>query len=331
MGAIIVKVEKIGKAAKLSYDDGTILYTWSNGRYQINDDNDLVEAVNTAVPIGDHFHKWKFSWSEQEEKYGTSNADQFCEYLIRNGIFFFGVPSVLIDDNTSLGVIEPFNRITNGTTLSVAAVPDTKTITVVSPTGASIGSIIYIFSPILVAFTSFEVTGVAGSVLTLDSPMDLPYPAGSFVDIGVTDMAVDGSSAPVTFGIRGSGSPTGISLTLHVTKIVVTCITATAVSLPKFGDLDALPNGVVIRWRNGARKNYVNLKTNQDIASIMTWTPYDKTGKPLEGEDGFRAEFLLSDGGNVVELPVGEDLEFIIQDALQTITSIKGYAIGHLV
>lgn len=195
----------------------------------------------------------------------------------------------------------------------------------------SIGSIIFIFSPILVAFTSFEVTGVAGSVLTLDSPMDLPYPIGSFVDIGVTDMAVDGSSAPVTFGIRGSGSPTGISLTLHVTKIVVTCITATAVSLPKFGDLDALPNGVVIRWRNGARKNYVNLKTNQDIANIMSWTPYDKTGKPIEGEDGFRAEFLLSDGGNVVELPVGEDLEFIIQDALQTITSIKGYAIGHLV
>lgn len=333
MSEEVVNIEKVGTAAKLTYDDGSVLYTWANGRYLVNADNDNVEAVNTAVPEDDHFRKWKYQWSNLTEKFGTMDAKTYCEYLIRNDIFFFNVPSVLVQDNTSLGVIEPFNLVTNNTTLADPVAVNDSTIEVVSATGISIGSFIVIFSPVLVIFTSFGVTGVSGTTITLDSPMDIPYPAGSFVDVGVTDMAVDGSSAPVTFGLRGvGGAPAGISLTLHVTKLVITVITATPVSLPLFGDIAALAKGVVVRWRNGANKNYVNIKTNQDIANIMAWIPYDKTGKPLEGEDGFRAEFILTiDAGNVVELPVGEDLEFIIQDNLLAITSIKAFAIGHLI
>lgn len=328
----IINVEKIGIAAKLTYDDESVLYTWANGRYKVNADNDNIEAVNTSVPEEDNFRKWKYQWSNMVEKYGTMNAQQYCEHLIRERIFFFGVPSVLVEDNTSLGVIVPFNRITNGTTLADPVATNDLTIEVVSATGISIGSFIVLFSPILVIFTTFTVTGVSGTTITIDSPMDIPYPAGTFVDIGTTDMAVDGSSTPVTFGLRGVGAPAGISLTMHVTKMIITVITATAVSLPDFGDITALTKGVVVRWRDTVSKNYVNIKSNQDIANIMSWTPYDKTGKPLEGEDGFRAEFILPvDTGNVVELPVGEDLEFIIQDNLLAITSIHAYALGHLV
>lgn len=238
----------------------------------------------------------------------------------------------MVQDNTSLGVIVPFNRVTNSTTLADPVAVNDSTIEVVSATGIAIGSFIVLFSPILVIFTTFTVTGVSGTTITLDSPMDIPYPAGTFVDIGTTDMAVDGSSTPVTFGLRGVGAPAGISLTMHVTKMIITVITATAVSLPDFGDITKLTKGVVVRWRDTVSKNYVNIKSNQDIANIMSWTPYDKTGKPLEGEDGFRAEFILPvDTGNVVELPVGEDLEFIIQDNLVAITSIHAYALGHLV
>lgn len=88
MSAEVINIEKVGSAAKLTYDNDSVLYTWANGRYYVNADNDNIEAVNTAVPVNDYFRKWKYQWSTLTEKFGTMNAQQHCEYLILNNIFF---------------------------------------------------------------------------------------------------------------------------------------------------------------------------------------------------------------------------------------------------
>ena len=112
------------------------------------------------------------------------------------------------------------------------------------------------------------------------------------------------------------------------------CVCATAVDLTKFGDLTALTNGLVMRRTDGEYHNIFNVHDNGDIANVMlNWQSFVAT-KPNEGIDGFVASLTFSgqhEMGVTLRIGPNEDLEFLIQDNLSGLTSLKIIAEGSIV
>jgi len=237
-------------------------------------------------------------------------------------------------------VIVKFNKITNSTTLAVTGAIDDKTITLTSATGSAAGKYIVLFHPSSARFSTFHQVGAAaGAVITLDSPLDFEYPDGTFVDIADTNMAVDGSGTTQVFGLRGIGAPPGVDITFDMTRMIISCLTTTAVSLSEFASIPALTHGLAFRERNGRHKNIWNVKTNREIDAIFgtDWKPYTAIN-PAQGQDGFTARLTFGGPekiGVVKRLPIGTDVEILVQDDLtvvtQDITLLEVYAEGHIV
>ncbi len=240
-----------------------------------------------------------------------------------------------LQDQTTPAIILPFHRIHNSTTLTAASIIDERTFTVDDPTGAVVDSFMVVYNPDIGAFSTFYVTNVAGSVVTVDSLIDVAFPIGSYADFAVDDMAVDALGTNPVYGLRGSsnGDPLGVSFDL--TRIIVICGTASAVDLAKFGDITRLTYGLMLRHRKlSGNVNVLNWKTNGELASTCyDWSPYSALN-PAQGQHGFAARLTFagqSKIGAVLRVNPGEDVEFIPQDQLGAITTYKIIAQGHVV
>ena len=244
---------------------------------------------------------------------------------------------VALQDQTTDAIIVYFNQVHDSTALAVS-VPDITTepriIVVDDATGIVVGSYIILFDPASVRFSTFFATAVNGVNITLDSPIDFEYPIGTFVDVAIVDMSVNGSVTPEVFGLRGVGAPPGVELSFDVTRIIFTCIADSPVSLSLFANLTALTNGLLLRSRNTRVKNIFNAKDNREIQGLMfDYTPSTATN-PAQGEDGFVSRLTFGGQnkiGVVIRLPIGEDLEVWAQDNLLGITSFRIHAEGHIV
>lgn len=300
-----------------------------------------------SQPIGPELYKWVGLEAETKptKAYAGQRAyetDTFKEFRWvgdqRGGSWVKykagGAQDVALQDQTSRPVITKFNQVSNSTTLSVAAVKGAYTITVAATTGFSDKRYIILFDPVSQNFSFYtQIGAVAGSVVTLDTPIDFAYPIGANVDTAITDMSVDGSSTVQTFGLRGTGAPPGVDIKVDITKIIIQCITVSAVSLPLFGDLTALNRGLVLRKRNSIIENIFNVKSNNELSGIMQFDPV-VTATPGQGVDGFRAELQFAgqnEVGVAIRLPIGEDLEVLNQDLLTGLTILEMMAIGHIV
>lgn len=237
-------------------------------------------------------------------------------------------------DQSTDAIIVNFNKVTNQTTLNGAISLNDTDIIVTSATGISTGSYIVLFDAASVRFSTFFVTGVAGTTISLDSPVDFAYPDGTFIDVSIVDLSVDGSGTAQVFGLRGTGTPPGVEQTFHLTRIIFECTCDSPVALNLFGNIAALTNGVMLRSRNTRTKNIFNVKTNGDLANIMyDWTPYAAL-TPVQGIDGFVCRLTFggpSKIGVVIELPIGDDAELWVQDNLTGLTSLHVIAEGHIV
>jgi hypothetical protein len=242
---------------------------------------------------------------------------------------------VAIQDQTTDIIIQPFMNRRNGTTLAISSTLYDKSVTVTSATGMLVGDRFVIFDPVAIRFSGFFIVGISGNIITLDAPIDFAYTAGSFIDFGSINMAVNGSVTPVKFGVRNpQGTPPDVSLSFDVTRIIVACLTDTAVDLNKFGDLAPLTNGLLLRYNDGRTYNIFNVKRNGGFAAIgYDWQPHASTN-PTQGQDGFI--FRLTFGGQeklgvVSRLDIGTDLEIIVQDDLLLLDELTVVAEGHLV
>jgi hypothetical protein len=189
-----------------------------------------------------------------------------------------------------------------------------------------------LFNPQAKRFSFFTAISVTDSTVVLDTPLDAQYNAGTFVDAASTAMNVNGSSTPVTFGLRGLGIIPGVEITVDITTLAITCVADSPVVLSTFADITALSKGVVVRARNGSTYNILNIKSNREIAGIFDTFEVVAALNPAQGEDGFRAVLeLRSTLGVVARLSAGEDLEVIIQDNLTGITALSITASGHIV
>lgn len=245
---------------------------------------------------------------------------------------------VSIQDQTTPALITRFNQVTNSTVLTAPVAQFSYVIEVSStagmfePTGIFDGSFLILFDVASGRFCLAHVVSINGLIVTLDTQVDFAFPAGTIVDVTITNMAVDGSVTPQIFGIRGLGTVPGIETQYDITRIIFTCLSDGPVSLDTFADLPKLLRGLALRHRDGEVYNIFNVKTNREIEGItLDWKPYASTN-PQQGQDGFSARLTFSGQdkvGIVQRIGPGEDLEVIIQDDLTDIVFLEIVAEGH--
>jgi hypothetical protein len=263
---------------------------------------------------------------------GFSTQNLAIDYLttILNRV----VSDVSVQDQYTDPIIVKFNRIDQSTVLAENTSVDSTYIIVDDPTGASAGEYIIIYNPDLARFSKFNILSVSTDTLFIDSPMDVNYPLGSFVDITTTNMAVDASGSIQTFGLRGT-SPSPIGITLDVTRIIVHCQTSTAVDLSKFGDISGgLTNGLLLRKRDGRYFNIFNVKTNGELANLAYDFDAQTATNPAQGQDGFVCRLTFAGQnkmGVTIRLEPGEDIEFILSEDYSDLVVLEVIAEGHIV
>lgn len=237
-------------------------------------------------------------------------------------------------DQTTPSIITKFNKVLNSTTLAAEAARGSRDIVVADATGFIIGRYIILFNPTTERYMWGYATNVVGTTVTLDTPLDSTFPIGTYVDSAITNMNVNGSVTPQVFGLRGTGSPPGVDLAADITRIITSCETDSPVNLTLFGDLPALANGLVLRRRNGDFYNILNVKDNFEIAGIQFDFNVSQALNPAQGIDGFVCRLTFGGQnkiGVVQRLPIGDDLEIIIQDDLTGLVRFEIVAEGHIV
>jgi hypothetical protein len=142
-------------------------------------------------------------------------------------------------------------------------------------------------------------------------------------------MAVDGSSAPVTFRV----GPIGTVIEFDITRITGYLQDGSAMDDSLFGGITALTKGCVFRLSNGEKTNMWNAKSNGDLA-LLTGIDFTYTDSAPSGS--FGARFRISYSGQdkhgvTLRMEVGETLDFIIQDDLTGLEVFNLMATGHAV
>jgi hypothetical protein len=231
---------------------------------------------------------------------------------------------VNIQDSTANLVIVPVNQLITETTLSTATSIDDLVINVVSATSFLIGQLITIYSVDSNRVYFGYILGINGTAISLDSHLDYTFSIGDFVSVGNDNLSVDGSVTSQVFGVRNPTTQ-DIPLAVDVTRIIFTILTNNAVDLSKFGDIvGGITRGVLARKVNGVYKNIFNVKTNADFKNIM----FDIDIEVAKGnaQDGITARFTFAGQENlgaVIRLFPNEDLQFIIQDDLSSLSMFK--------
>jgi len=265
-----------------------------------------------------------------------TDTGHFYRYDKVVGAWFAPSTDVNLQDQTSPVLITELNKVHNTTALSSAVALDDYTLDVDATAGFIDHAHITIASDDDTRYSIFHQVGaIAGNTVTLDRPMDFAYGSGVQVTAGTHEMSVDGSSTPVIYGVRTADTPTGLNMSVDITRLIFLCTTASAVDLSKFGDIaGGLTRGLLIRSVDGVYQNIFNVKTNGALAGIMyDWTPYAATN-PTQGIDGFVARLTFagqSKLGSVVRLGPGQDLQAVAQDPLQSLLSLQIVAEGHVV
>jgi len=243
-----------------------------------------------------------------------------------------GMP-VNLQDQTSAVIIAHLRKETGSpTTLTADTVIDSKIISVASVAGTAVGETILLRSVTDNRFSFFKILAINTLDITVDSPIDFAFTvANTAVNYAITNMNVNGSVTPQIFSLRAGSSPQ-IPLVVDITRIIIAGTCSSAVSLGLFGNLSALLNGCVFRHTDGQTRNIFNVKTNLEMSNIcFDFDIYSATG---QGLDGFVCRITFAGQnkmGVALRVMADEDLEFIVQDNLTTITSLEVIAEGHVV
>jgi hypothetical protein len=240
---------------------------------------------------------------------------------------------VFIQDQTTPDIDLSFHRNLQDVTLASSTVLDTHTITFEPGHGFTF--------PVTPAesvcllegenFSQFNVLGVAGDVITIDSPMDHVFTSAATAIRHTFDMRFNGTPAsPGVYRIKPIPGQKW-----DITRVILVIESNSAMDFSKFGSLGALTNGCVIRKKNGDRQNHFNFKTNGDFINRS----FDHAFQTKSGGGGFGFTSRHTWAGQgkqgiVIRLDgdLGEELQTLVQDPLAAgLTSIFMIAQGHLV
>ena len=172
-----------------------------------------------------------------------------------------------------------------------------------------------------------EAVSVTTNTVTLDRPIDADFPSALALGREVSSqMAVDGSTTPVIFTVRSGTVPADI------TRVIIQMTHSGTGDDSKFGDQTSLTNGLVFRIVDSFQKTIFNFKNNGDIRGFCYDLGYsDKAGGGLNGT-GARITFAGQDKHGVT-LRIADDdvIQWVVQDDLTGLSSLKIVAQGHLV
>ena len=241
-----------------------------------------------------------------------------------------GIPVNLQDQTSRMLDLWFLKGLAAPTTLSVTAVVNAYTITVAATTGFVAGCTVAITTQTGYYFGR-QIGAVAGNVITLDTPIDIAYPAGSTCFPASRNMAVNGAVTPQIFQIGPVGVATGFAVDIVRVNGYIQDDTAADDSL--FGGIAALSRGIVLRKNNGVLQNFWNAKTNGELSLICASDLY-YTGKAPAGSVGIRWRNTFAGTekhGVTVRLEPGEILELIVQDNLTGLEVFEAMAQGHFV
>jgi len=163
-----------------------------------------------------------------------------------------------------------------------------------------------------------------GNILTFDRPLDFAYAINDSVEKIISDLRITAGTlaAPVVYQLKPEAGKLQ-----HIHRIILAMTHSAQSTDDKFGSINALTNGVVLRTNvNGQFTSFTNWKTNGDIILDMFNINYsDKSGPSLFGTSG---RLSFSRLGVIIKLngDVGDFMDIMIQDDLTGLASfsIKG-------
>jgi hypothetical protein len=200
------------------------------------------------------------------------------------------------------------------------------TIVVASATGIVAGQAINIAQENRI-FQSL-VTNVAGTTITLASPLDYTFTSGADIYTGNWNLNLNGSSTPRIFKVQPPPKAK-----FHISAISITMTDDAQMDDAKFGGITALTNGIIARRVDGSSFNYFLVTNNRGFYQAG----YDKTYNDRAGGTGvYGVEFrkkLLEVNGNIISLDgaTSDQLQFIVRDNLTALTEFAVQVHGHIV
>lgn len=208
-------------------------------------------------------------------------------------------------------------------TITANVTLDDIVITVNDTTGATNGDVITFYEGI--RFFQSIVKSFTATTITIQSPIDFAYTTDALVDIGIWNMAVNGSSITQIFSIK---SPQLASLNIHT--INCTMLDSSDMDDGKFGGIAQLTNGIIFKLVDGIKKNLALVVNNLGFYEIGFSTAY--SAKAPAGKYGFRARRYIPEiNGVILKLSHADDAEFQvhIQDDLTDLDlvtfTVNGY------
>ena len=216
-------------------------------------------------------------------------------------------------------------------TLAAVSLKGETTITVADSTGFATGNRLKLTSTISTGQPFLVITNIAANVITLDRPLIVDLAIGDDADVVSTQINVIGSLAsPVIFQIKPPNSTLG--LVWQLTRLMINITDGLAMDDGKFGGINALTNGVVLRIAkgDGSIQELTNWKTNGDMALDMYDITY--TDKAPAGENGLRGRWTFTKAEFIVELDgvAGDQFQLLVQDDLSALTSSEVKSQGRL-
>ena len=249
--------------------------------------------------------------------------------IVGNGVPF-GVSQGAVDIHDSdlhhVIISKFFHRKTGvSTTLAVAASIDDVQLTFVDALSFTVGDTLSLDDE--TEFLAPSITAIVGNVVDIDQPLDSAYLVGDSVEQLVSNMAVDGSTTPVSFKLHSERGETW-----HIIRMLLGMVHSAAADDGKFGGIASLPKGVVLRYYNaisGEFRTMSNWKNNADLKLEMFDVVY--TDKAAGGLFGTNSRLSYKKGAAAVpELAPNDYLELLIQGNLLALTSFKVKVQGHI-
>ena len=236
-----------------------------------------------------------------------------------------GTVDVFIQDQhtNSINLYAHIDKVTPS--IIVDASIDDKSITVNSIADVAAGDVITIYESDRV-FQSIVSTS-SGSVISFVSQLDYAFTTQSTVHVGAWNLAVNGSSSPITAHIL---LPPEVKWDIYQINVSIT--DNAVMDSAKFGGIAALTNGILLRVVNGHIKNLALTVNNIGFSEQGFTITYDP--KAPAGVYGFQAKknyhtvhgiSLRLDGST------DDELQCIISDNLTDLTLLDITVNGHVV
>lgn len=232
---------------------------------------------------------------------------------------FKGALSVYDSDVNAIMVNEHLRQDEGTTdTLAAAASIGDRDITVTDGTQFTVDDRIVMYEGELRESSTIKITGIAGDVLSMDKPLEHDYTTAAVVDKIIKSLNVDGSVTPQVFEI--APPPNEI---WHIYRMTIAMVHTTVSSDDRFGNLNKLENGLVLRQTNGFKHNLSVWRDNSDIIED-TGVDLRYSAKSGGGLFGTAARWTFKRAGTVLTLDgsKGDTYQAIVQDDLSGATMV---------